>query len=396
MSKYYSWHRLWAVILKEFIQMLRDRGTLAIMIGIPLIQVVMFGFAINVNPKELPTAVVLGDYSPFTRAFMTSLENSDYFRIIRVAKNEQEARRLLATNKALFVVNFPPNFSRDFVRGDHPSILLEADATDPAATGNAIGAVVSLTNTAFSYLLKGSLHHLKNTTPQQSYDVISTNPQFASSRSPIDLRVHSLYNPEARTQLNIVPGLMGVVLTLTLVMITAVAMTRERERGTMENLLATPARPLEVMAGKVIPYIIVGYVQALLILIAAAVIFNVPVVGSVILLLIVTMPFIAANLIVGLTLSTIAKNQLQAVQMSTFFFLPSILISGYMFPFLGMPYWAQWIGEILPLTHFLRIVRGILLKGNGWFEVWPDVWPILVFLTIIMIIGVLRYKRTLD
>ncbi len=393
--KKFSWQRLWAMMTKEFVQMVRDKGTLAIMLGIPIMQVILFGFAINLNPKDLPTAVLSYDSSPFTRAFITSLKNSAYFRITQIAHTEKEADDLLRKGKVLFVANFPANFSRDLVRGKKPSVLLEVDATDPAATGNAIAALNVLSQTAFRYQLKGALSYLYGQ-PNQITNYVNVNPQFSNVSSPIDLRIHARYNPEAITQLNIVPGLMGVVLTLTMVMITTVAITRERERGTMENLLATPAQPAEVMIGKVLPYIIVGYMQASLILIAAALLFAVPIQGSILLLLLVAMPFIAANLTVGLTLSTIAKNQLQAVQMATFFFLPSLLLSGFMFPFAGMPNWAQWLGESLPLTHFIRITRGILLKGNDWLLIWPDVWPILLFLVGMMGLGVMRYKRTLD
>lgn len=391
----FSWQRLGAMITKEFIQMIRDKGTLAIMIGIPIIQVILFGFAINTNPKDLPTAVLMDDYSPFTRSFITSLENSSYFHVAYIAKTEKEADELLRTSKVLFVLNFPPNFSRDLVRNKHPNVLLEVDATDPVATGNAVAALSVISQTAFNYQLKGALSYLHGQQYVMS-NYANTNPQLNSLSSPINLIVHAKYNPAAITQFNIVPGLMGVVLTLTMVMITTVAITRERERGTMENLLATPAQASEVMIGKILPYIIVGYGQAILILLSAALLFAVPMEGSILLLLLVVMPFIAANLTVGLTLSTIAQNQLQAVQMATFFFLPSLLLSGFLFPFAGMPNWAQWIGQVLPLTHFIRIVRGILLKDNGWVQIWPDFWPILLFLTVMMVIGVMRYKRTLD
>ncbi len=272
----------------------------------------------------------------------------------------------------------PENFSRDFIRGDRPAILVEADATDPAATGNALGSLANSVNSALKNDLNGPLAFL------------------AGAESPVDLRIHPLYNPEAITQYNIVPGLMGVVLTMTMVMITGLAITRERERGTMENLLSMPTRPFEVLLGKIIPYILVGYIQVGLILIAARVLFRVPMIGSLPLLLLVAIIFIVANLAMGITFSTVAKNQLQAVQMAFFFFLPSLLLSGFMFPFRGMPQWAQMIGEVLPLTHFLRIVRGILLKGNGLDDVAIDLWPIALFAALAVAVGVKRYRRTLD
>lgn len=399
----FAWHRLWAVISKEFIQMMRDRGTFAMIVAIPIMQVILFGYAINNDPKHLPTAVLSADNSNFTRTFIQGMKNSQYFKFVRNANSEAEAEKLLATNQVQFVLNIPPNFSHDLVRGLQPQLLLEADATDPAATGNAIAAVNTLAQTVFKYDFQGALNYLvaspnandtrvrarRNSAAITQYNII---PGIA----PIDLRIHAKYNPAANTQYNIVPGLMGVVITMTMVMITAGAITRERERGTMENLLATPVRPIEVIIGKVLPYIIVGYLQAFIILIIAFLLFNVPVLGSLTLLLLTIMPFIAANLAVGLLLSTAAKNQLQAVQMSIFFFLPSLLLSGFMFPFRGMPDWAQWIGNLLPMTHFLRIVRGIMLKGNGWVEVWTDLWPILVFLLVIVLLGIKRFHRTLD
>jgi ABC-2 type transport system permease protein len=370
--------RLWAMVLKEFVQMRRDRLTFGMMIGIPLLQLVLFGFAINSDPKHLPAAILLADRGPHGRSLIYAMRNSSYFNFVRELHSEDEAQRVLERGEVQFVVNVPESFSRDLLRGEKPALLVEADATDPAATSNAIGSMRTILTTALREDLKGPLSYL------------------ASESGPIDLRIHARYNPEAVTQYNIVPGLMGVVLTMTMVIITALAVTRERERGTMENLLSMPVRPVEVMIGKILPYIAVGYVQVGLILCAAKVLFNVPIVGSIVLLLVVALVFIAANLAIGITFSTVAKNQLQAMQMSFFFFLPSLLLSGFMFPFRGMPAWAQVLGEGFPLTHFLRIVRGILLKGNGFADVLPQVWPIALFMTIVLIIGVKRYRQTLD
>jgi len=348
------------------------------MIGIPLVQLILFGYAINSDPKHLPTAVYSADNSVFSRTIVWGLHNSSYFDIVREPKSEAEIQRLLAQGTVQFAVNIPVDFSRKLLRGERPDLLLEADATDPAAVGYAIAAINLLTTTVLDRDLTGSLAKLRGTPP------------------PISLVVHQHYNPENITQYNIVPGLMGVMLTMTMIIITALAITRERERGTMENLLSTPARPGEVMIGKIVPYITVGYIQVFLILLASKFLFDVPIVGSVPLLLVLTFLFIVANLAVGITFSTIAKNQLQAVQMAFFFFLPSLLLSGYMFPFRGMPGWAQDIGEILPLTHFLRVVRGILLKGNGFVEIAPDLWPIALFLVMMLAIGIKRYRQTLD
>jgi ABC-2 type transport system permease protein len=376
--KRFIWYRWWAVVVKEFIQMRRDRLTFGMMVGIPMMQLILFGFAINSDPKNLPMAVLSAENSPFSRTLLKSLENSNYLKVTKLIDNEAEGDRLLALGEVQFVLHIPAQFEQQLIRGEHPTLLLEADATDPSAIGNALTALGNLSQTALDIDLQGALSSLKSRLP------------------PVDIRIHRRYNPDAITQYNVVPGLMGVVLTMTMVMITALAITRERERGTMENLLATPALPLEVMTGKIIPYILIGYIQLTLILLAAYFIFRVPMIGEIWLLYLVTLAFIAANLSMGITFSTIATNQLQAVQMAFFFFLPSILLSGFMFPFRGMPQWAQYIGEILPMTHFLRLIRGILLKGNGWTESYPHLLPILVFLVVIITIGVLRYRETLE
>lgn len=370
--------RFWAIVVKEFIQMRRDRLTFGMMVGVPLIQLTLFGLAINSDPKQLPTAVLLADQGPQGRSLLYGIRNSGYFEFVRQVQTEAEAQEALARGEVQFVVNIPENFTRDLLRGDRPAVLLEADATDPAATSNALGSLRTVVNAALREDLKGPLAFL------------------AAGDGPIDLRVHPRYNPEAITHYNIVPGLMGVVLTMTMIMITGLAITRERERGTMENLLSMPTRPFEVMTGKILPYIVVGYVQVGLILLAAYFLFHVPMVGNILLLLAVTLVFIAANLAVGITFSTLAQNQLQAVQMTFFFFLPSLLLSGFMFPFRGMPQWAQALGEVFPLTHFLRIVRGILLKGNGFEEVVLQLWQIALFAAVALIIGVKRYRQTLD
>ncbi|MEZ5833394.1 MAG: ABC transporter permease [Dongiaceae bacterium] len=368
--------RFLAVFIKEFVQMRRDRITFAMMVGVPLMQLILFGYAINSDPKSLPTAVVMGDSSPFARSIVAALQNSAYFRIVGPPVTEAQADELLRLGDVQFVVTIPVDFSHDLVRGDRPTLLVEADATDPAATSNAIATLISLNDTALDHDLTGPLARLKNEKP------------------PFDLQIHRRYNEEGITQFNIVPGLMGVVLTMTMVMMTGLAMTREQERGTMENLLAMPIRPVEVMLGKIVPFIFVGYVQVLIIVLAAHYLFAVPIIGSLPLLFSAAIFFIAANLAVGFTFSTLAKSQMQAMQLSFFYFLPSLLLSGFMFPFRGMPDWAQWIGEILPLTHFLRIIRGVMLKGNVPYEVWPNLWPIAAFMLAAMALALLRYRRT--
>lgn len=374
----FSPRRFGAVVIKEFIQMRRDRLTFGMMVGIPLLQLVLFGFAINLNPKHLPTAVLAADSSPLVRALVRALQTSDYFAVTRRASSEAELRAWLQRGEVQFGVNIPVDFTRRLLRGERPAVLVEADATDPAATGYAVAALGTLAAQALERDLAGLPEALRE------------------APEPLEVRVHRLYNPDIVTQYNVVPGLLGVVLTMTMVIITALAITRERERGTLENLLAMPVRPLEVLLGKLTPYILVGYLQAGLILLAARFLFAVPMWGSVTLLLAVMFGFILANLAMGITFSALARNQLQAVQMAFFYFLPNILLSGFMFPFRGMPAWAQALGEVLPLTHFLRVVRGVLLKGNGLAEIAPELWPIGLFAAVMLTVAVKRYRRTLD
>lgn len=380
--------RLVAIIHKEFIQMKRDKLTFGMMVMVPLMQLILFGYAINMNPRNLPSVVVSAEQTSVTQQLIHSLNNTKYFDFLPSPTTEAQATQWLEQGKILFIVNIPPNFTHDLLRWNQepnrqldlqtPTVLITADGTDPTASVNAISAVEGLKNTFLEPLAKGPLAYLK------------TKP------APVNFIVHTKYNPNALTQYNIVPGLLGVVLTMTMVMITSLAITRERERGNMEYLLSTPALPLEVMVGKIIPYIMVGYVQVGIILAMAHFLFKVPMVGSLWLLLGAILPFIAANLSMGLTFSSVAKNQLQAVQLAFFFFLPSILLSGFMFPFFGMPRWAQYLGELLPLTHFLRIVRGIMLKGSGAYDVWLNTWPLLLFILFILLAGIKRFNRTLD
>ncbi|TXH65840.1 MAG: ABC transporter permease [Tolumonas sp.] len=378
MEQVLSWHRLLAVIIKEFIQLRRDRLTFAMMVGIPLIQLVLFGYAINGDPKHLPTVVVTHEQTPFTRAIVQSLENSGYFQLVAANLGDAEADKWLEQGDAQFAVIVPAGFSKKLQRGERPQLLVAADATDPSATANAIGALQQLSQQWLQHELSGPLNTLQGKT------------------QPYELVIQRRFNPEGLTQYNIVPGLMGVILTMTMIMMTALAVTREVERGTMENLLATPVRPLEVMLGKILPYVLIGFVQVGVILAAAELLFEVPFIGSVSWLLLGVLIFIAANLSVGITISSVARNQTQAMQMTFFFFLPSMLLSGFMFPFRGMPFWAQQIGEILPLTHFIRLTRGIMLKGNNITDSWPHMWPLLLFLFTMLLVGVLRFRKTLD
>ncbi|WP_296447150.1 ABC transporter permease [Rhodoferax sp. UBA5149] len=378
MSAKFSFARVTAIIIKEFQQMLRERLTFAMAIGVPVMQLILFGYAINNDPKGLPTALVAYDNGPLARSLVASIQNTGYFHVVAQPATEVQAERLLETGEVQFMLAIPPDFSKRVVRGEKPAVLVAVDATDPSAASNAIAALGQITPLALAHDLTGALAGLQPREP------------------PFELRIHRRYNPEGLTRYNIVPGLIGTILTMTMVMLTSLAMTRERERGTMENLLATPVRPFEVMVGKITPYIIIGYVQLSVIILAAILLFEVPILGSVTLLMFVIGLFMLANLGVGFTFSTLASNQLQAMQMTFFFFLPSMLLSGFMFPFRGMPRWAQWLGEMLPLTHLLRAVRAIMLKGASLSEVAPNLWPMTLFLFVVGGIALKRYRQTLD
>ena len=370
--------RWWSMVLKEFTQLKRDRLTFAMIVGIPIMQTALFGYAINTNPKHLDTAIISADSTDITRSFIAAMQNSSYFKMVGTLPNEAAGREALARGKVLFVVNIPAGFTRQLLRGERPALLIEADATDPTATGSALAAVSGIAQSVIDREIAGPLANLHG------------------SPAPFSVRVHQLYNPDNITQYFVVPGLTGMVLTLTMVLMTGLAITRERERGTMENLLAMPATPLEVMTGKLVPYIGIGLIQATIILLAARYVFRVPFFGNIGAVYLSALLFIAANLTVGITFSSLARNQLQAVQLGIFFFLPNIMLSGFMFPFKGMPGWAQALGNLLPLTYFLRLIRGILLKGNGWTDSWPNVWPMMVFTVVLMLVASITYRKTLD
>jgi ABC-type multidrug transport system, permease component len=378
MSHLFSFRRLWAIIVKEVIQMRRDRITFAMMLGVPLLQLVLFGYAINADPRDLPAALVVVGQDRYSRAMVSAMENTGYYRFTHVVDSAAEADRLLSAGDVSFVVTIPSDFARRVARGDHPQILIEADATDPSV---ASGAISTLSTVAAEALLR-----------EQSAEAQAA--QEAAGR--LSVVVHRRYNPEGITQYNIVPGLLGVILQLTMVMMTAMALTREVERGTMENLLAMPTSPLEIMLGKVLPYLAVGAVQVIVVLGAARFLFSVPFVGSLSLLVSGILVFVLALVLLGYTFSTLARSQMQAMQLTFFFFLPSILLSGFMFPFRGMPAWAQWIGEVLPLTHFLRVIRAVMLKGADLGSVAGELSTLLLFVFIYAGLALLRFRRTLD
>jgi ABC-2 type transport system permease protein len=368
------WRRTSAMVLKEFLQLRRDRITFATMITIPLLQLVLFGYAINTTPRDLPTAVLLQESSDVGRSILAALQNTKYFKVTQQLRDAAEFDQVLSSGKVLFAVEVPSGFERALRRGDKPALLVAADATDPVASGPAVAALSQIVDTA-----------LRNERglPDKG------QPLF-------EIRTHQRYNPAAVTALNVVPGLLGTILTLTMLIFTALSVTREIERCTMESLLAMPITPLEIMLGKIAPYVLVGFLQATLIIAAGVAMFGVPLVGNLVLLVSLTTLFIATNLSFGYTFSTLAQNQLQAVQMSMMFFLPNMLLSGFIFPFLGMPKWAQIIGECLPLTHFMRIARSIMLKGSTLSELRYDALALAGLMAVAMIIAVTRFRRTLD
>ena len=373
-SRFGFWRRSWAMVLKEFIQLRRDRVSFAMIVMIPVMQLLLFGYAINTTPHNLPTAVLLQEDSDLGRSILKALENTAYFRFTREVHDVQEFDNLLLSGKVLFGVEIPRGFERAVRRGDRPALLVAADATDPIAASSALSSLSVLVQTALAH------------------DLFIGDPPSL----PFEIRAHARYNPAAASRLNIVPGLVGTILTMTMLIFTALSVTREIERGTMESLLSMPIRPVEVMFGKIIPYVMVGFIQAAMILGIGVFLFGVPVFGSMLLLTALTTLFITTNLSIGYTFSTLAQNQLQAMQLSIMFFLPSILLSGFMFPFLGMPVWAQYIGEGLPLTHYLRIVRAIMLKGSTLQNLQYDALALIALMLLAMTVAVTRFRRTLD
>jgi ABC-2 type transport system permease protein len=374
----FSGGRVLAVMIKEFKQLTRDRLTYAMMLGLPVIQLLLFGYAINTEPRHLPTAVLVQEDSVFARSIVGALAHSAYFDLAAQARSPAELDEMIRQGRVQFAVTIPADFTHRVARGDHAQVLVEADATDPSATGGAVAALSALPTQALVHDLKGALAPRGQVAP------------------PFDVIVHARYNPEAITAYNIVPGLLGIILSLTLVMMTALSVTRETERGTMESLLATPVEPLEVMVGKLAPYVAIGLVQTVIILILARLLFGVPMEGGWTGLSLGVALFIVGSLALGFLISTVARSQLQAMQMSFFYIFPSILLSGFMFPFRGMPAWAQVLGEIIPVTHFLRVVRGALLKGQSLGDTWRELAALLAFVCVVTALAMARYRRTLD
>ena len=368
------WRRIGAVLTKEFLQLRRDRITCALTILAPLTQLALYGYAVNTTPRHLPTAVLLQEQSDLGRSILKAIENTAFFRITHQVRDVAEFDRLLDSGTVLFAIEIPAGFERAVRRGESPALVVVADATDPIAANAALGALGPAMQTALRYDRK---------------------VQDGSSL-PFDVRVHARYNPAGINAFNIVPGLVGTILTMTMMVFTALSVTRETERGTMELVLSMPITPLEIMLGKILPYVIVGFVQAALIIIVGIALFGVPLRGSMMSLALLSTLFITTNLAVGYTVSSMAKTQLQAMQICSMFVLPNILLSGFIFPFAGMPIWAQWIGEFLPLTHYLRIMRAIMLKGTAVPDLQHDALALAALMLITMTIAILRFRRTLD
>lgn len=375
---FFSFARVKAVLLKEFVQMRRDKTTFAMMVGVPIMQLILFGFAINSDPRHLPTALMDRDHSMFSRSVINAAENSTFIDISHHPATDAEAERLIREGEVSFIFIIPDNFGRDLVRGEQPQILLVADATDPSASSGAVNSMKQIVSEGLRRDLSGSLSTLSQAPP------------------PVDVVIHKRYNPAGITQYNIIPGLLGIIIAMTMTMITAVAITREKERGTMENLLAMPIKPLEMMIGKISPYVIIGYVQTIVVLLAAELAFEIPMAGSHITLFLAVTIYIIVNLLIGFFFSSIAQTQMQALQMTFFLLLPQILLSGFLFPFLGMPRWAQYIGEALPATHFMRLMRGVMLKGADAADLFASFWPLGVIMLVVGTLAMIRYKTTLD
>ncbi len=372
--------RVFGIIRKEFILVFRDRGTIAMLIILPIMLLIVFGFAIDLDPKNLPTAFVSYDHSPLTRLFLSDLQTSKYFKPVDTSLDEHTVEQMLETGKLSFAITIPPNFTRKFLRGENPELLVEIDGSDPGSSASALGNVQPILNLAIDQFSQRGL-------------TTDAHPPFNRS---VNLIIHRLYNEENKSAFNIVPGLIGVLLTMTMVMLTSTAITSEFESGTMEMLLSTPLKPVEIIIGKVIPYIVLGYLQLTSILIFGKLLIHIPIEGSILLLYFAAAPFIVANLMMGMIFSTFAKTPMQAMQLSTFFQLPSMFLSGYIFSFYGMPAWAQVIGSCLPMTYFMRITRGIMLKGNALSQVLPNIWPIVLIAIVLVIVTKMVFRKTLD
>jgi len=371
--------RPFVVAWKELLQLRRDRMTLAMMVALPLLQLLLFGYAINNDVRHMPTLVYDQDRSAASRDFAASMAATGFYDIRGHVGGYAEIERALRRGEARVALVVPPHYGEKLAAGKPAKLQLILDGSDPQT-------VASATNTATAMGLARSSELML-----QKLSVSGSGLTTA----PIELEPATWYNPEVRTAVYVVPGLIGVILTMTMVMLTAMAVARERERGTLEQLIVSPVKPVELVIGKIAPYVIIGYVQMTIILLAGRLIFRVPFLGSLPLLYALAFVFIAANLAVGLFFSTIARTQQQAMQMSFFFLLPNILLSGFMFPFEGIPKPAQIPALALPLTHFMRIVRSIALKGGGFEDVYGELVWLTAILGVLILVSSLRFRKKL-
>ena len=345
---------------------------------IPFLQIILFGYAINTNPKFLPTSVIDYDRSEFSRKLIQGLINSEYFSIHTLNPTEKQAERLMREGKTLITIHINSDFSKKLIRGEVPEVLMEADFTDFFAVGGAISTAETVVNQLYSKEKKGLFHY------------------FNSGLPTVVLNVHRLYNPTLNTTYNMIPGLIGVIIFLTLAILASHTITDEKTQGTFLTLINSPIKSYELILGKIIPYILIGYVQLTIVILFAWWLFDLPIHGSLALFYLVSFPFIVASLVYGIYCSIIASSSMLSQQFVILIYLPSIFLSGFMFPFYGLPKFAQYIGELLPLTHYIRISRGIFIKGYNLEEVWVHLWPILIFLLIFSILSVITFKKTLD
>lgn len=375
-----SFSRMSGLVRKEFLLILRDKGTIAMLVIMPLMLLTLFGFAISLDPKMLPTAIISYDETPLTRLFINDLKSSNYFRIIDTTNNEALVKEKLVNGQLSFIINIPANFTRKFIRGENPELLVEIDGSDPGSNGTALAHIGPILDESVNYFTSRGL----------------APPPAPGINRTVNLISHRMYNPANLSSYDIVPGLIGVMLTLTMVMLTSTAITSEFEAGTMEILLSTPLLPTEIILGKVIPYILLGYIQLTVILLYSKLLIDLPMEGSLLFLYISAAPFILASLMVGMIFSALAKTPMQAMQLSIFYQLPSMFLSGYIFSFYGMPMWARFIGYCLPMTYFMRITRGILLKGESVWQIWPNIMPILLITLLLILVTKTVFRKTLD
>ena len=362
-----SLRRLGSIVVKELRQLRRDRLTFAMIIGIPTMQLILFGYAINLDVRNLETAVLDQSETARSRELVAGLAATGVMHMGRVVSSPQEVEALMRAGEISAAVVLPPDFETRLERRDRPAVQIVVD---------------------------GSEQVIQAAARQLAAFPVAGNQGWTSATAAVE--VVNFYNPERRAAVNTVPGLVGMILTMTMVLFTAIALVRERERGNLEMLIATPVSPWELTVGKILPFIGIGLVQTTVVLVLGDVLFNVPLRGSLIELYIAALVFITANLSLGITISTLTRTQFQAMQMSFFTFLPQILLSGFMFPFAGMPQAAQYVAEALPLTHFLRLVRGIMLRGADLTELWPSLMALGIFITIMLGVAVSRVRKRLD